>query len=257
MYSDRFTLFKASRVRIKHVFGQVYSFQSQSCPNQAYIRTGLLFSKPAVSESSIYSDRFTHFNASCVRIKHVFGQVYSFQSQPCPNQAYIRTGLLISMPAVSESSMYSDRFTLFKASRVRIKHVFGQVYSFQSQPCPNQACIRTGLLISKPVMSESSAYSDRFTDFKASRVRIKHVFGQVYSFQCQSCPNQARIRTGLLISKLVVSESSMYSDRFTHFQNQPCPNQARIRTGLLISKPVVSESSMYSDRFTEFKVRRI
>ncbi|WP_243354296.1 hypothetical protein, partial [Bacillus litorisediminis] len=109
---------------------------------------------------------------------------------------------------VSESSMYSDRFTLFKASRVRIKHVFGQVYSFQSQPCPNQACIRTGLLFSKPVVSESSGYSDRFTLFKASRVRIKHVFGQIYSFQSQSCPNQARIRTGLLNSRSGVSESS-------------------------------------------------
>ncbi|WP_243354297.1 hypothetical protein, partial [Bacillus litorisediminis] len=144
IYSDRFTLFKANRVRIKHIFGQVYSFKSQSCPNQARIRTGLLFSKPAVSESSIYSDRFTLLKASHVRIKRVFGQVYSFQCQLCPNQACIRTGLLFSKPAVSESSMYSDRFTLFKASRVRIKHVFGQVYSFQSQPCPNQACIRTG-----------------------------------------------------------------------------------------------------------------
>ncbi len=188
-------------------FGQVYKIQSHWCPNQRGIRTGLQNSKSLVSKSEGNSDRITEFKVIRVRIRVEFGQVYKIQSHWSPNQSGIRTGLQNSKSLVSKSEANSDRITEFKVIGVQIKGEFGQDYRIQSDSCPNQSGIRTGLQNSKSLESESEWNSDRITEFKVIGVRIRVEFGQVYRIQSDWCPNQRGIRTGLQNSKSFMSES--------------------------------------------------
>jgi hypothetical protein len=121
------------------------------------------------------------------------------------------------MGTVSESGPHSDSFDLFKGNRVRIRASFGQLWSIQGESCPNQGLIRTALVYSSVIVSESGPHSDSFDLFKGNRVRIRASFGQLLSIQGGSCPNQGLIRTAFVHFRGIVSESGHHSDSFSPF----------------------------------------
>jgi hypothetical protein len=216
-FSDSFGPFLGFRVRIKGLFGQLWSFLGVSCPNQGLIRTTLVHSWAFVSESGAYSDSFGPFLGFRVRIKGLFGQLWSFPGLSCPNKGLIRTALVLSWAFVSESRAYSDSFDPLLGFRVRIRGLFGQLWSFPGLSCPNQGLIRTALVLSWAFVSESRAYSDSFDPLLGFRVRIRGLFGQLWSFPGLSCPNMGLIRTALIHYWGFVSESGAYSDSFGPF----------------------------------------
>jgi hypothetical protein len=132
-----------------------------------------------VSESGAFSDSFGPFLGFRVRIRGLFGQLWSFPGLSCPNQGLIRTALVLSWGFLSESGAYSDNFSSFLGFRVRIRGLFGQLWSFPGLSCPNQGLIRTALVLSWAFVSESGAYSDSIGPFLGFRVRIKGLFGQL------------------------------------------------------------------------------
>jgi hypothetical protein len=170
-----------------------------------------------VSESGVHSDSYGLFTGDRVRIRVSFGQLWSIHWGSCPNQGFIRTALVYSRGIVSESGVYSDSFGLFKGDRVRIRVSFGQLWSIQGGSCPNQGLIRTTLVYSRGILSESEAHSDNFSPFKGDRVRIRVSFGQLWSIQGGSCPNQRLIRTTLVHSRGIVFESGSHSDSYGLF----------------------------------------
>jgi hypothetical protein len=209
------------RVRINGLFGQLWALLGVSCPNQGIIRTGLFHSWGFVSESRTYSDSFGPFLGFRVRIKGLFGQLWAFFGLSCPNQGLIRTAFGLFWAFVSESGTYSDSFDPFLGFCVRIRGLFGQLYSILGVSCPNQGLIQTALIHSWDFLSESRAYSDSFDPFFGFCVRIRGLFGQLYSILGVSCPNQGLIRTALIHSWGFVSEPGAYSDSFGPYLGFP------------------------------------
>jgi hypothetical protein len=126
-YSDSFNSFLRFRVRIRGLFGQLWSFPGLSCPNQGLIRTALIHYWGFVSESGAYSDSFGPILGFRVRIRGLFGQLWSFLGVSCPNQGLIRTTLVHSL-----------------GFPVRIKGLFGQLWSFLQVSCPNKDLFLSG-----------------------------------------------------------------------------------------------------------------
>ena len=66
----------------------------------------------------------------------------------------------------------SDSFEEFKGNRVRIRGGFGQLSCIQGESFPNQRWIRTAMMNTKPIVSETGVDSDSFDKFKGNQVRI-------------------------------------------------------------------------------------
>jgi hypothetical protein len=150
-----------------------------SCPNQEFIRTAMVYSLGIVSESGSHSDSYGLFTGDRVRIRGSFGQLWFIQGGSCLNQGFIRTALVYSRGIVSESGSHSDSYGLFKGDRVRIRVSFGQLWSIQGGSCPNQRLIRTTLVHSRGIVSESGSHSDSYGLFKGDLVQIRGSFGQL------------------------------------------------------------------------------
>ncbi len=136
----------------------------------------------------------------------------AFSILVCPNLVIIRTPSLFFRSALSESSYYSDSFSVFSLHSVRIQLLFGLLFRFFAPLCPNPAIIRTPSSFFRSTLSESSYYSDSLFFFSLHSVRIQLLFGLLLCFFASLCPNPAIIRTPSLFFRSVLSESSYYSD---------------------------------------------
>jgi hypothetical protein len=134
--------------------------------------------------------------------------------------------LVQSSGMVSESEAHSDSVSPIKWNGVRIRGSFGQHWSNQVEWCPNQRLIRTALVQSSGMVSESRAHSDSIGPIKWNGVRIRGSFGQAWSNQVEWCPNQRLIRTALVQSSGIVSELEAHSDSTGLFKW----NRVRIRS---------------------------